>query len=76
MGQGFLRQDIENMFAYHPPTSAAQIERYKIIQEKAKELALIILDNTPQCPDQTAAIRYLRQAIMTANEAVALHPTE
>jgi hypothetical protein len=35
-------------------------------------LAEAILENTPQCADQQAALRHVREAVMTANAAVAL----
>jgi hypothetical protein len=37
------------------------------------ELAMTILDNTPVCADQSAAIRHLRECVMTANGAIALN---
>jgi hypothetical protein len=65
------RHEIESMFKYHPPTDA-QVLRYEAVRAKAKELALLILDDTPACADQTAAIRKLRECVMTANAAIAL----
>jgi hypothetical protein len=62
--------DIENWFTYHAPTESDKIS-YLAIREKAKELALIILINTPTSADQTAAIRKLRECVMTANAAIA-----
>jgi len=32
----------------------------------------VLIDNTPTSADQTAAIRLLREAVMTANAAIAL----
>lgn len=65
--------DIENLFTYHPP-KLGQPERYEAIRNKAKELAAIILASTPASADQTAAIRKLRETVMTANAAIALEP--
>lgn len=62
--------DIENWFTYHSPDSN-DIAKYKSIREAAKNLAYEILDNTPSCADQSAAIRHLREAVMTANAAIA-----
>ncbi len=61
---------IEEWFTYHAPTSE-QVEQYKAIREKAKELARTISANTPHSADQTAALRKLREAVMTANAAIA-----
>jgi hypothetical protein len=63
--------NIDEQFTYHNPTEA-QIVSLKAIREKAKELAYLIQENTPPCPDQTAAIRKLRECVMTANAAVVL----
>lgn len=67
-------QQIEEMFSYHPPTGD-QPARYEAIRAKAKELALVIVRSTPKSADQTAAIRKLRECVMTANASIALeHP--
>ena len=64
------RQDIDNWFTYHSPKGDQSI-RYSMIREKAKELAILIIENTPSSADQSAAIRLLRECIMTANAAIA-----
>jgi hypothetical protein len=63
--------DIENIFTYHAPTPD-QLPKYEAIRAKAKEMGQCIVDNTPGSADQTAAIRLLREAVMTANAAIAL----
>lgn len=63
-------QDIDNWFSYHAPNST-QVPRYEELRNKAKELANLILQYTPSSADQTAAIRKLRECIMTANAAIA-----
>lgn len=63
-------RDIENWFTYHAPKDD-QSERYVRIREAAKVLALTILNTTPPSADQTAAIRKLRECVMTANAAIA-----
>lgn len=67
--------DIENWFTYHPP-DAEQAAKYIRLRDKAKEMAYCILENVPACADQTAAIRKLREAVMTANAAVACEVKE
>lgn len=62
--------DIQNWFSYHSP-KADQPSRYEAIRDSAKELATVIVTNTPPSADQTAAIRLLREAVMTANAAIA-----
>lgn len=62
--------DIDNWFTYHSPT-ANQIPKYEEIRNAAKQLAEVIIENTPSSADQTAAIRKVREAVMTANAAIA-----
>ena len=63
-------QDIDNWFSYHAPVGT-QADRYITLRSKAKELAFLIISNTPSSADQTAAIRKLRECIMAANAAIA-----
>jgi hypothetical protein len=64
------KQDLDNWFTYHSP-KGDQPERYVKIREAAKALATVILENTPAGPDQTTAIRKVREAVMTANQSIA-----
>jgi len=66
-----IESQIENWFTYHAPKDD-QPQRYQAIRDKAKELALVIAANTKSSADQTAALRYLRICIMTANASIAL----
>lgn len=63
--------DIDNIFKYHAPTEEQQLQ-YSAIREAAKVFANAILACTPPGADQTAAIRKLRECVMTANAAIAL----
>lgn len=65
------KADLDHMFTYHAPTGN-QPERYDSIRKAARVFAEVILVNTPPCADQTAAIRLLREAVMTANASIAL----
>lgn len=62
--------DLENWFSYHAPAGEQPIQ-YERIRDEGKQLALVILGNTPAGPDQAAAIRKVREAVMTANAAIA-----
>jgi hypothetical protein len=66
------KENLKDVFTYHPPTEI-QREQYNTIRTAAHDFAFIILDNTPTCADQQAALRLLREAVMTANAAVALN---
>lgn len=60
--------DLENWFTYHAP-STADIPAYQEIRDAGKALAAAIVKNTPASADQTAAVRKVREAVMTANQA-------
>ena len=66
-----LLEQIEQAFVYHAPKDG-QPEKYVKIRDAGKALAVAILENTPMCADQSAAIRKVREAIFTANSAIAL----
>lgn len=63
---------LDQFFTYHPP-KGDQAERYQRIRDAAKEFAAVIYELTPTCPDQTAAVRKVREAVMTANAAIACY---
>ena len=63
--------NIDDVFTYHAP-EADQPEKYDALRSAAQTFALAILRNTPACADQQAAIRKVREAVMTANAAIAL----
>ena len=70
-----MEKEIENWFMYHAPT-VEQLEALKAIREKARELAIVINKWAPRCADTTAALRLLREAVMTANGAVVIPRVE
>jgi hypothetical protein len=63
---------LEKEFTYHSPR-LDQIPKYNQLREKAKEFAMLILELTPSSADQSAAIRKIREAVMTANAAIAIN---
>jgi hypothetical protein len=65
-----MQERIENDFTYHPP-KGDQVERYQELRAKAKELALLIYELTPQSREQSIALTLLEQANMMANAAIA-----
>ncbi len=68
--QGVTTAQIDNWFTYHAPTEA-QAEFYVQLRNAGRDLALAILSLTPPGADQTAAIRKVREAVATANMAIA-----
>ncbi len=63
--------ELRAQFTYHSP-KGDQPDRYVLIREAGFQLAATIVDNTPPSADQSAAIRKVREAVMTANAAIAL----
>ncbi len=64
------RTALEDLFTYHAP-EGDQPERYKRIRARALELAMEMQASCPVGPDLAAAIRKVREAVMTANAAIA-----
>lgn len=62
---------LEEIFDYHSPDDE-QAWAFPPIRAAAKDLARAILLNCPPCADRTAALRKLREAVMTANGGISL----
>lgn len=63
---------LREIFTYHAP-SPYQHDHYEAIRASALSLAITIYNAVPKCADRTVAIRKVREAVMTANAAIALH---
>lgn len=62
--------EIDTMFTYHPP-KPGQPEKYRAIRDKAKELATVIFEMTPDSREQAIAYSKLDEVVMWANAAIA-----
>lgn len=62
---------LENWFTYHAPKDGGQAAAYGRIRAAGKAFAEVIVAETPASADQTAAIRQVREAVFTANAAIA-----
>ena len=62
---------LSELFTYHP-VREDQAPKYTAIRSAAKYFAEVLLANTPSGADQSAAIRKVREAVMTANAAISL----
>jgi Xaa-Pro aminopeptidase len=67
---GVTASDLDNWFTHHAPTPK-QTAAYEAVREAGKAFAAVILAQTPSCPDQTVAIRKVREAVMVANQSIA-----
>jgi hypothetical protein len=63
--------DLDHIFTYHAPGDA-DVKRYADIRAAAKTFAQVVIENTPPSADQADALRKIREAVMTANAAIAL----
>ncbi len=68
--QRITPHDLASWFTYHAPITDQQ-DRYIQLRSKAHELAAMIVAYCPPGADTTAAVRLLRESIMTANAAIA-----
>lgn len=62
--------DLDKRFTGHPP-KGDQANRYVDLREAAKDLALLIVQLTPQSREQALALTNLEQASFWANAAIA-----
>lgn len=62
--------DLDNWFTYHAPSEDDRVA-YEKLRSSARDFARAIIELTPPSADQTAAIRKVREAVMTANAAIA-----
>ena len=65
------RENAREIFTYHAP-SMEDMQNHIELREAAYLFADTILRLTPVGSDQQAAIRKVREALMTANAAIAL----
>lgn len=72
MADQAYHNEIDNAFTYHPPKND-QGKRYEALRNKAKELAHMIADTTPNSPERDVALMLLNLAVMSANAAIARH---
>lgn len=68
----FTREQLRDIFTYHAPDADQQVA-YEKLRNAAYDFAVALVELTPPSPDQSAALRKLRECVMTANAAIALH---
>ena len=67
-----IEKQIAEAFVYHAPKDD-QRERYAVIRNRARELAQVIAQSTPESREQSLALTKLEEAVMFANAAIARH---
>lgn len=63
-------EQLDNWFSYYTP-DADQLVAYAKLRSAAREFGGVINDLVPESADKTAAVRKLRECVMTANAAIA-----
>lgn len=61
--------DVKNFF-WKDKLNEDKIERMNLMREKGSDLCEFIISMTPNSADRSAAIRYLRLAVMQVNSAI------
>lgn len=64
------KAQLKHWFTYHPP-KGDDPKKYEAIREAGLAFAEVVCDHTPECADQTVAVRKIREAVATANAAIA-----
>lgn len=62
--------DLENVFKYHRP-KGDQADKYIQIREKAKELAILLLELCPESRERSLALTKIEESSMWANASIA-----
>jgi hypothetical protein len=65
-------EQIDEWFAHHPPSSDAIREAHELVRLKCRELAHLLSDLLPECPDKTVALRAVRTVMHEANACIAI----
>jgi len=65
-----VRKQLENSYTYHAP-KGDQPERYVLIRDKAKELAIVICENSPASREPSIGLTDLEKVVTMVNKAIA-----
>lgn len=64
-------EEVSNLLSYHS-MSQGQLDRSALLRIAAKNFAFVLIEHTQPSADQSAALRHIREALFTANAAIAL----
>ena len=65
-----IKQQTDNNFKYHQPKDD-QPERYDKLREKAKELAMLMIELCPNSRERALSLTKLEETSMWANASIA-----
>lgn len=63
---------IVHVFSYHKPHSD-QPQRYENVRAAGRAFAMALLEQCPNSPERTLALRDVQRAVMMANASIALN---
>ena len=63
-------EELENRFTYHAPKEG-QADRYTLMRDHVKKLAIFICKNTPYSREQNEALTHLEDVMMWGNASIA-----
>jgi len=66
-------QTIINQHAHHPPADDRVIAAHRIVRDTTTEVALVFDRLLPVCEEKQYALKAVREGMMWANAAVAIH---
>ncbi len=66
-----IEDALKDIFSYHAPQDT-DVAVYNKLRNGALEFARVVMEECPPGADRMAAVRKIREAVMTANAAVAL----
>jgi hypothetical protein len=69
-GRAIRDESLAHWFSYHAP-QPGQLEKYAVLRAAGFHFAKVIRDLCPAGADVSVAIRYVREAVMTANASIA-----
>lgn len=63
---------LNEWFAHHPPSSDVIVAAHELVRTKCRDLAQVLSDLLPECPDKTVALRAVRTVMHEANACIAI----
>lgn len=68
----FTSEDqLDDWFGYHPPSDPSIAQAHEQVRAKCRDLAQVLSDLLPECPDKTVALRAVRTVMYEANATIA-----
>ncbi len=65
------KAELVRRFNYHSPPNERVVEAHTFIRGQMQGAAEVVLDQTPECREQSLAVTHLEEAMYWANAAIA-----